>query len=491
MMEVFRRDDFIPLTRAFSPEAGLLQSAEAADSRSSDSRSSDSGCEAEPVPGEARGQSRPRAHEVLPHLRAQMRAERARRAGVAGQAGHLARLGRLGSRAQAERSRWSGPTSLQTKRQATAPAGDETSIWVMPTTSTFLVDDSPSFLQSAARFLAADDRIEIVGVALSALDALEQIAALKPDLVLMDLNMPGMNGLEATRRLKAGPNPPRVVILTLNDTEEYRQAALQAQADGFVAKSDLGQKLLPLLESLFLNPAHLSSEPATTPAPGTAPTGVAPEALDDSTRAAASPETSPETSLEASPPALGMTGLEVASLTAPSLLSCGSLGLRDALSASALARPPLHDARTSLPQPPQAAGETGASTSARPRVLLAQDQATASHLMAVNLWRAGIEARIAPNAPLALELFETFDPHLVLLDSCSPHIRADLICHEIRERSDVPILLLTSRAGNGTELGLASGREMVNIEEAPCGPEDIHRLTARVLALLDRFYPDA
>jgi CheY-like chemotaxis protein len=129
-------------------------------------------------------------------------------------------------------------------------------------------------------------------------------------------------------------------------------------------------------------------------------------------------------------------------------------------------------------------------------VLLAEDQATASHLMAVNMWRAGIETRIAPDTLSALELFEVFDPHLVLLSASSPHMRAGLICRSIRERSDVPILLLTTRASNGASSsratsGLALQREMPNIEEAPARLEDVQCLTARVLSLLGRFYPDA
>lgn len=116
--------------------------------------------------------------------------------------------------------------------------------------STLIVDDSPSFLQSALRFLAMDSRIDVIGVALSGPEALEQVEQLHPDLVLMDLAMPGLNGLEATRLLKAGANPPRVVILTLHDTVEYRAAAEEASADGFMAKSDFGVLLLPLIETL-------------------------------------------------------------------------------------------------------------------------------------------------------------------------------------------------------------------------------------------------
>ncbi|WP_341530810.1 response regulator transcription factor [Nostoc sp. UHCC 0302] len=114
-----------------------------------------------------------------------------------------------------------------------------------------LVDDSFAFLESAARFLALDARLEIVGRVLSGEEALEQIPQLSPDLVLMDLAMPGMNGLEATRQIKAQSATPYVVVLTLNDGTEYQTAALAVGADGFVTKSEIGTALLPLIHSLF------------------------------------------------------------------------------------------------------------------------------------------------------------------------------------------------------------------------------------------------
>jgi len=104
-----------------------------------------------------------------------------------------------------------------------------------------LVDDSEEFLDSATHFLTADPTIEIVGRASSGRGALEQVPVLKPDLVLMDLNMPEMNGLDG----------PRVIILTLHDNPEYRAAAEAVQADGFVAKTELGLQLLPLIQELF------------------------------------------------------------------------------------------------------------------------------------------------------------------------------------------------------------------------------------------------
>lgn len=102
-----------------------------------------------------------------------------------------------------------------------------------------LVDDSPQFLASATQLLRADPRVNIVGCAMSGTDALQQLVRLQPDLVLMDISMTGMNGLETTRRVKVQAPHTRVVMLTLHDNAEYRAAAADVGADGFVAKSDL------------------------------------------------------------------------------------------------------------------------------------------------------------------------------------------------------------------------------------------------------------
>jgi CheY-like chemotaxis protein len=117
-----------------------------------------------------------------------------------------------------------------------------------------LVDDSAEFLESAARFLATDSILAMVGRALSGLEALEQIELLRPDLVLVDLMMPEMNGLELTGRVKSRPHPPLVIIVTLYAITEYSMAAETALADGWVAKSTFGAELLPLIHTLFARP---------------------------------------------------------------------------------------------------------------------------------------------------------------------------------------------------------------------------------------------
>ncbi len=120
----------------------------------------------------------------------------------------------------------------------------------MPRIRLLLVDDSPEFLEAAANFLSTDPEVEVVGQARSGQDALEQVARTRLDIVLMDLAMPGINGLETTRRIKARPDAPRVIILTLYDNPSYRSLAQAAGADGFVAKSEFGSQLLPLIHQL-------------------------------------------------------------------------------------------------------------------------------------------------------------------------------------------------------------------------------------------------
>ncbi len=113
-----------------------------------------------------------------------------------------------------------------------------------------LVDDNRRFLEAVRRFLAQES-FEIVGQALSGAAALEQVARLNPDLVLMDMAMPKMSGLEATRQIKSHPNPPRVIMLTLHDSPAYAAEARAFGADGFVVKSEFGSELLPLIRMLF------------------------------------------------------------------------------------------------------------------------------------------------------------------------------------------------------------------------------------------------
>ena len=121
----------------------------------------------------------------------------------------------------------------------------------MPALRVFLVDDHPGFLEALAQFLARDPRIEVVDQADSGTVALQRVAQVWPDLVLVDLSMPDVNGLEVTRQLKRVQNGRRVIILTIHDQPQYRAAARSAGADGFVSKAAFGRTLLPSIFALF------------------------------------------------------------------------------------------------------------------------------------------------------------------------------------------------------------------------------------------------
>ena len=119
---------------------------------------------------------------------------------------------------------------------------------------TVLVDNSRKFLAQVAQHLAADSRLEIVGRAYSGREALDQVARLAPDLVVTDVSMPDMSGLDLTRRLKTASNAPYVIIMTLQDELAYRAAAAAAGADGFVGKQDFAAHWQTVFDALLARP---------------------------------------------------------------------------------------------------------------------------------------------------------------------------------------------------------------------------------------------
>ncbi len=118
-----------------------------------------------------------------------------------------------------------------------------------------LVDDSPEFRDAAAAFLARDPRVLVVGQAGDGQEGLRLVQELVPDLVLMDLAMPVLNGLVATRRIKALEGAPSVIIASLHDGPEYRSSSREAGADGFLSKSELIEGLPVILETWLLGQA--------------------------------------------------------------------------------------------------------------------------------------------------------------------------------------------------------------------------------------------
>jgi DNA-binding NarL/FixJ family response regulator len=102
--------------------------------------------------------------------------------------------------------------------------------------SILLVDDQPMLRMGFRLVLDAQEDMHVVGEAGDGADAVRQAGSLHPDVVLMDVRMPGLDGIEATRRIVATQSASRVLILTTFDLDEYAYAGLRAGASGFLLK---------------------------------------------------------------------------------------------------------------------------------------------------------------------------------------------------------------------------------------------------------------
>jgi DNA-binding NarL/FixJ family response regulator len=116
--------------------------------------------------------------------------------------------------------------------------------------SVLLVDDNPAFLRLITRFLQEHDDVVVVGAAGGGEEALALAQDLQPDVVLIDLAMPGLSGLEAIPRLRAVLPAAGIIALTVLNTNSYLQASLEAGANDFVAKASLNTDLLPAIRRI-------------------------------------------------------------------------------------------------------------------------------------------------------------------------------------------------------------------------------------------------
>ena len=126
-----------------------------------------------------------------------------------------------------------------------------------------LVDDHALFRKGVADFLAAEQDIDLVGEADDGAQALEMARELMPDVVLMDISMPRMDGLEATRRIKAEIPYVRIVILTVSDSDRSLFEAVKSGAQGYLLKSVEPQALLDTIRGVVRGEASISPAMAT------------------------------------------------------------------------------------------------------------------------------------------------------------------------------------------------------------------------------------
>jgi DNA-binding NarL/FixJ family response regulator len=126
-----------------------------------------------------------------------------------------------------------------------------------------LVVDDQSMIRAGFRMLlGGEDDIEVVAEAGNGLEAVDKAARFQPTVVLMDIRMPELDGLEATRRILAADETARILILTTFDLDEYVYEALRAGASGFVLKDDPPEQLIAAIRTVAAGDALLS--PAVT-----------------------------------------------------------------------------------------------------------------------------------------------------------------------------------------------------------------------------------
>jgi two-component system response regulator NreC len=123
-----------------------------------------------------------------------------------------------------------------------------------------LADDHAVFREGVRLLLETRGEFEVVGEAATGNEAVDLVRSLRPDVVLMDIGMPGMNGLEATHLIRTESPASRVLILTMHGTDEYFFNALDAGASGYVLKEAASSDLVSAIESvhrggMFLYPS--------------------------------------------------------------------------------------------------------------------------------------------------------------------------------------------------------------------------------------------
>jgi len=126
------------------------------------------------------------------------------------------------------------------------------------TTRVLVVDDQALLRTAFSSLIDAEDDLEVVGAAADGRQAVELAGSMGPDVVVMDVRMPVMNGIEATRRITGGIDAPRVLILTTFDLDEYVFEALRAGASGFALKSRPLDELLAAIRTVAAGEALLA-----------------------------------------------------------------------------------------------------------------------------------------------------------------------------------------------------------------------------------------
>ncbi|MGY1424945.1 response regulator [Lysobacter sp. A289] len=123
-----------------------------------------------------------------------------------------------------------------------------------------IADDHTLVRESLVGLLQADGDVQVVAQAANGLETLEQAAATHPDIVVTDLTMPGLNGIEVVRRLRESLPNTKVLVLTMHQEDEYVLQAVRAGASGYLVKDSAASELLAAVRSLKLGRSYFGPQ---------------------------------------------------------------------------------------------------------------------------------------------------------------------------------------------------------------------------------------
>jgi DNA-binding NarL/FixJ family response regulator len=126
------------------------------------------------------------------------------------------------------------------------------------TITVFLADDHPVMREGLARLLETNADIKVVGSADNGRNAVKQVLDLKPDVVIMDISMPDMNGIEAARQISERAPGTRIMILSMHSTGEHVFNALEAGVHGYILKESAAQDIIHAVRAVYAGKRFLS-----------------------------------------------------------------------------------------------------------------------------------------------------------------------------------------------------------------------------------------
>ena len=128
-----------------------------------------------------------------------------------------------------------------------------------PSIRVLIADDFEPWRRSVCSILRGNGELQVMGEAADGWEAVQKAQTLKPDLIVLDLGLPKLNGLEAANRIRQVAHGAKIIFLTQNSDNDVVRAALSAGAQGYVLKVDAGRELLPAIEVILRGGRFISS----------------------------------------------------------------------------------------------------------------------------------------------------------------------------------------------------------------------------------------